>query len=81
MKAVAGSSQITAGFDLIDLDDPANNLSFALARGADIFDGKLWTQTEFVAVRVVPVPAALPLLVSAIALAGLFGRRDHGYRG
>lgn len=43
------------------------------ANTVDIFEGENWTRAQFVAREVVPIPAALPLLVSALAGLGLLG--------
>ena len=74
-KADAASPAITAGFELIDLDGATSPVSIALTGSPVIFDGERWTQAEIAAVRVVPAPAALPLLAVALAVTGLTATR------
>lgn len=71
---------ITAGFDLIDLDDVVADESHALAGSPDVFEGEEWTRAAFTAVHVVPVPAALPLSGTALGLLVLAGWRRAGRR-
>lgn len=74
-KAVETSFEITASFELRDLDDETNNQMFSLGGDSNptIFDGESWTRAEFFAVRPVPVPAALPLFGAALGLLSLVG--------
>ena len=74
-KSDADSNEISASFELIDSDDATNNLLMNLDGDPTIFNGELWTRADFFAAQVVPIPAALPLFASAIALLGLVGRR------
>ncbi len=70
-KPNATSNEITASFELIDLQDTSNNLLIGLKGNPTIFDGELWTRADFLAYQVVPVPAAAWLFGSA--LLGLIG--------
>ena len=69
------SNEITASFELIDLQDTSNNILIDLNGNPAIFDGELWTRADFMAFQVVPVPAALPLFGSALGLMGFVGWR------
>ncbi len=74
-KSDAASDAITAGFQLIDSESASNNILISLSGSPEIFHDETWTRAGFFATQVVPVPAALPLFVSALGLMGLLGWR------
>jgi hypothetical protein len=74
-KSNDASNEITASFELIDLQNTSNNLLIGLNGNPTIFNGELWTRAGFTAFQVVPVPAALPLFGSALGLMSFLGWR------